>query len=116
MAMGSYLCQVVCNIYMEYFEILALDTTERKPAKWLRYVDDTFVIWPHGVDKLHKFLHHIDNLRLSIPSTMEMESNNHLPILDVLVTKMGLPYLPKCTGNLLILDTTSILNPTTLTM
>jgi hypothetical protein len=66
MAMGSSLFLVVGNIYMEYFQRLALDTTEHKPAKWLRYVDDTFVIWPHGVDKLHEFLHHFNNLR---PST-----------------------------------------------
>jgi hypothetical protein len=73
MAMGSSLSLVVGNIYksyMEYFQRLALDTTEHKPAKWLRYVDDTFVILPHGVDKLHEFLHHFNNLRPSIQFTM----------------------------------------------
>jgi hypothetical protein len=51
---------------MEHFEKLALDTTEYKPAKWLRYVDDTFIVWPHGPDKLQEFFHHINNLRPSI--------------------------------------------------
>jgi hypothetical protein len=74
---------------MEHFEKLALYTTEYKPAKWLRYVDDTFIVWPHCPDKLQEFFHHINNLRPSIQFTMERETNNHLPFLDVLVTKNG---------------------------
>jgi hypothetical protein len=89
MAMGNSLSPVVSNIYMEHFEKLALDTTEYKPTKWLRYVDDMFIVWPHGPDKLQEFYHHINNLRPSIQFTMERESNNHLPFLDVLVTKNG---------------------------
>jgi hypothetical protein len=75
--------------YIWNTEKLALDTTEYKPAKWLRYVDDTFIVWPHGPDKLQVFYYHINNLRPSIQFTMERESNNHLPFLDVLVTKNG---------------------------
>jgi hypothetical protein len=53
MAMGSSLCSVVTNIYMEYFQRLALDTMEHKPGKWLGYVDDIFVFWPDEIDMLH---------------------------------------------------------------
>jgi hypothetical protein len=35
---------VVNNIFMEQFEEIALDTADHKPAKWLKYVDDTFVV------------------------------------------------------------------------
>jgi hypothetical protein len=38
MAMGSSLPHVISNIFMEYFEILALETAEEEPSLWLRYV------------------------------------------------------------------------------
>jgi hypothetical protein len=44
MAMGNSLSPVVSNIFMEHFEEIGLDTADHKPAKWLRYVDDTFVV------------------------------------------------------------------------
>ena len=40
--MGSPLSPVLANIYMEYFEEMALGFTPLKPSMWLRYVDDTF--------------------------------------------------------------------------
>jgi hypothetical protein len=41
MAMGSSLSPIISNIFMKYFEQLALDSPPHKPAMWLRYVDDT---------------------------------------------------------------------------
>jgi hypothetical protein len=55
MAMGSSISPIVSNIYMEHFEKLALDSAQNKPSLWLRYVDDTFVILPHGADGLQNF-------------------------------------------------------------
>jgi hypothetical protein len=74
---------------MEYFEEIALDTANYKPAKWFRYVDDTFMIWPHGPPKLQQFLDQINNVRPTIKFTIEVEANNTLPFLDVLVMKRG---------------------------
>jgi hypothetical protein len=51
-AMGSPLSPVIANFYMEDFEIKAIETATHKPACWYRYVDDTFVIWPHGQERL----------------------------------------------------------------
>jgi hypothetical protein len=53
----------------------------------LRYVDDTFVIWPHGPTWLQDFLNHLNRVRPCIQFTMELESNNVSPFLDVLVVK-----------------------------
>ena len=50
LAMGSPLSPVLANIYMEYFEEMALGSTSLKPSMWLRYVDDTFILWPHQED------------------------------------------------------------------
>ena len=40
MAMVSLLSPVLANIYMEYFEEMALGSTSLKLSLWLRYVDD----------------------------------------------------------------------------
>jgi hypothetical protein len=87
MAMGSALSPVVSNIFMEHSEELVLGTANHRPSLWLRYVDDTFVIWPHGPDKLQEFFDHINSLRPSISFTMETEADNKIPFLDVLVIK-----------------------------
>ena len=48
-AMGSPCSPVVANIYMEYFENLALGPGLPVPVKdWKRYVDDVFSIIPKG--------------------------------------------------------------------
>jgi hypothetical protein len=55
--MGSLLSPVIANYFMEYFEEMALESATYKPLCWFRYVDDTFIIWPHGTGKLAKFLY-----------------------------------------------------------
>ena len=87
MAMENSLSPIVSNIFMEHFEKLALDSTPYKPSLWLRYVDDTFVVWPHGPERLQTFFDHLNSLRPSICFTMETESNNVISFLDVLVIR-----------------------------
>jgi hypothetical protein len=41
---------------MEDFEMKATELKTHKPTCWFIYVDDTFVIWPHGQEKLAEFL------------------------------------------------------------
>jgi hypothetical protein len=72
---------------MEYFEKLALDSAQHKPSLWLRYVDDTFVVWPHDPEHLQNFLSHLNCLRPAIQFTMEIESDSAIPFLDVLVIR-----------------------------
>ena len=85
--MRNPLSPVVANIYMEYFEALAIESARLKPANWLRYVDDTFVVWKEGKDKLQDFLEHLNTIRPSIQFTMEVEEDVKIPFLDVLVTR-----------------------------
>jgi hypothetical protein len=69
---------------------LALDSAQYKPSLWLRYVDDTFVVWPHGLDRVHNFLNLLDSSRASINFTVEIESEGIFPFLDVVVIKKGI--------------------------
>jgi hypothetical protein len=82
-AMGSPLSQVIANFFMEDFEERALEKATHKPSCWYHYVDDTFVIWRHGVDKLKTFLEFLNSIHKKIQFTMEMEEEKHLPFLDI---------------------------------
>ena len=53
-AMGSPCSPVVANIYMEYFEYMALGPELPLPIReWKRYVDDVFCIIPKGHEGHH---------------------------------------------------------------
>ena len=54
-AMGSPLSPVVADIYMEWLEKKSIETYPLKPKIWKRFVDDTYVVWPHGKYNLYKF-------------------------------------------------------------
>jgi hypothetical protein len=54
--MGSLLSPVVANLFMEDIENIALIYSPLQPNLWNKFVDDTFVIWPHGCDRLDNFL------------------------------------------------------------
>ena len=51
---------------------------------WVRYVDDTFVLWQHGADEFHQ---HLNRQHKSIQFTMEKVSENRIPFLDVHVER-----------------------------
>ena len=70
---------------MEYFKEMALGSTSLKPSIWLRYVDDTFILWPDQED-VQTLLDQVSSIQPSIQFTMEKEEDNKLPFLDVLVT------------------------------
>ncbi|XP_033609102.1 uncharacterized protein LOC117282660 [Cryptotermes secundus] len=70
-AMGSPLSPVISDLCMEDFEERALDLALHKPHCWCHYLDDTFIIWPHGPNKLKDFLNHLNSIHQCIQFTME---------------------------------------------
>ena len=76
--MGSPLSPIVANLYMEHLEQIALQTASLSPRLWLRYVDDTFVIWLHGQEELEHFHEHLNMQHQNIKFTVEVEEDNKL--------------------------------------
>ena len=69
-AMGSPCSPVVANIYMEYFEDLALGPEAPIPIKeWKRYIDDIFSIIPKG--KREVMLQYLNSINPHIKFTVE---------------------------------------------
>ncbi|XP_046382357.1 uncharacterized protein LOC124153305 [Ischnura elegans] len=84
-AMGSPLSPVIANFFMEHLEEKALNSAPLRPKVFFRYVDDTFLIWPHGRESLDAFLNHMNGQHPNISFTMKVEENRRLPFLDILV-------------------------------
>ena len=85
LAMDSPLPSVLVNIYMKFFEEMALGSILLKTSMWLRNADDTFILWPHQED-VQILLDHINSIQLSIQFIMQKEHHNKLPFLNVLAT------------------------------
>ena len=79
-AMGSPVSAVVANIYMEFFEELAISSSDIKPRIWKRHVDDIWCVLKNGSENV--FLEHLNNVRPSIQFTMQLKENGVLPFLD----------------------------------
>ena len=84
-AMGSPVSAVVANLYMEFFEELALRSAPTKPRLWKRYVDDTCCIVKKGT--MEGLLSHLNSVRPSIKFTVEVEKEGSLPFLDALLQR-----------------------------
>ena len=83
--MGSPVSAIVANLYMEFFEKIAIDSSPIKPRVWLRYVDDTFCVLRKGTET--QLLDHLNGVRPEIQFTMESEKDGKLPFLDCNVTR-----------------------------
>ena len=82
--MGFPLSPIVANLYLEHLEEGAIQSAPLQPKLWHRYVDDTFVLWPHWQNGLHHFHQHLNSQHLSIQFTMEEEKDHKIAFLDVL--------------------------------
>jgi hypothetical protein len=80
--MDSPLSPVIANFYTEDYEKAVLILAPLKPRCWFCYIEDTFIIWQHGPDKLKDFLHHLNSIHQSI-QLMETDGEGHLPFLDL---------------------------------
>lgn len=77
--MDSPLSPIIANLYMESFERKALTSAPLTPTLWLRYVDNTFALWPHGQEQLVEFHNQLD----STPKYSSQESTTTSVYMDV---------------------------------
>ena len=88
-AMGSPCSPVVANIYMKYFENLALGPKLPVLVKdWKRYVDDVFSIIPKG--NQNKMLQYLNSIDPHIKFTIEQPNEEGgIPFLDTFPKPQG---------------------------
>ena len=72
-AMGSPMAPSYANLFMGQLEHNMLRDAPGGliPLEWIRFIDDIFAIWTHGIDKLKEFLHHINNFHPTIKFEIE---------------------------------------------
>ena len=84
-AMDTRMAPAYANLFMGDLEEKLLAQVPPKPYLWWRYIDDIFMVWIHGEDKLEDFINHINSLHSTIKFTHEF-SKSHISFLDVTVS------------------------------
>ena len=80
-AMGTKMAPTYANIFMYYIEDTFLSSLSLKPTAYFRYIDDIFLIWPHGIDT---FLENANRTHPNIRFTHEY-SSTAVSFLDVVI-------------------------------
>ncbi|XP_075158209.1 uncharacterized protein LOC142231485 [Haematobia irritans] len=83
--MGSPASPVIADILMEKLLDTSMDKLKEKPKIMTKYVDDLFAILKE--DEIDNTLKCLNEFHKSISFTMEIETDNKLPYLDILLIK-----------------------------
>jgi hypothetical protein len=84
-AMGSPLGPLLANVFVGHYEKLLFSRIPT-PLIYLRYVDDTFVLFKSSQD-IENFHSELNNLHANLKFTKELEREGRLPFLDVMVER-----------------------------
>ena len=85
-AMGTRVAPTYANIFMSYFEEKHVYTYPERPLLWVRFIDDIFLIWEHGMDKLNQFINHLNSVHNTIKFSCD-HSITRVNFLDTWVIK-----------------------------
>ena len=83
-AMGTKMTPAHANLFMGDLEQKILAQSPLKPLVWWRYIDDVFMIWPHGEEKLNEFVNLLNSSHETIKFTHEV-SPSKINFLDATV-------------------------------
>ena len=81
-AMGSPVSPVIANIYIEYFESLAIPSSPTLIKWWFRYIDDV-----HSAtrkDQINQLQEHLNSIDPHIKFTVELPGTDGLSFIDTL--------------------------------
>jgi len=87
-AMGTCMAPNYANLFMGKLEKSFIETQEFKPYIWYRFIDDIFMIWLHGPDKLNNFILALNLYHNTIKFTHE-KSDEKVNFLDITIRKFG---------------------------
>ena len=85
-SMGTPFAPNYANIFMAEIEknILENPPQNKRPTLWKRFIDDIFMIWPHGHTAIHQFLEHINCLHETIKFTAQ-QSEKEISFLETII-------------------------------
>ena len=81
-AMGTKLAPSYANLFMAKFEDKHVYTYPLQPLLWKRFIDDIFLIWPHGKKSLLDFIEHLNTVHPTIKFTSDI-SDTQITFLDL---------------------------------
>ena len=87
-AMGTKLAHSYANLFMTKFEQNHVYTYHLQPTLWKRFIDDIFMIWPHGMDSLLEFIKHLNTEHPTIKFTSTI-SHTEVAFLDLIIYIRG---------------------------
>ena len=61
-AMGTKLVPSYANLFLTKFEQNHVYAYHPQPTLWKRFIDDIFMIWPHGKNSLLEFIKHLNTV------------------------------------------------------
>ena len=82
--MGTKLAPSYANLFMTKFEQIHVYTYHLQPTLWKRFIDDISMIWPHGMDSLLEFIHHLNTAHPTIKFTSTI-SPSEIAFLDLII-------------------------------
>ena len=84
--MGTRMAPNYAIIFMHYLESNMLNQSTLKPKIWLKFIDDTFMIWQHGIQTLTLFMDMLNSHHPTIKFTYEYNTKE-IAFLDTIVYK-----------------------------
>ena len=88
--MGCPLSPFLAEIFMDSLEHTISNTQHfKKVGIWKRFVDDIFGIFNGTLEQLNDFHSYLNTIHPNIKFTLEIETNNSLPFLDLKLTKLN---------------------------
>ena len=87
-AIGTKMAPTYAIIFMHMFEKKALASALYSPFIWVRFIDDIWSVWLHGLDKLREFVYYLNSRHPRITFTWEA-SESSVNFLDVTTVLTG---------------------------